>query len=160
MSKTADIKIESITDVDDLLASNDVTLEKQHNKDDDDDDIQVISHKCFSRDQNSSVKKYKSKKSKVQDDIEEEPMPKQIINIFGDVANAMRESNKILERTYHHEYTGAEIYKELESLGLYPNKLPGALMYLARNQADAMTLFTSPPSIQVTILKTMMGVGK
>ncbi|KAI3507711.1 hypothetical protein L1887_22702 [Cichorium endivia] len=159
MSKTADIKIETITDVDDLLASNDVTLEKQHN-DDDDDDIQVLSPKCFSPDQNSCVKKYKSKKRKVQDDIEEEPMQKQIINLFRDVANAMRESNKILERAYHHEYTGDEIYKELEPLGLDPNELPGALMYLARNQADARTLFTGPLSIRVTILKTMMGAGK
>lgn len=158
LSKTVDIKLETIAEVDDLLRSNDVTLENQQ-IDADYDDIQVISPKCFSPEQNSSAKKCKSKRRKVLDEDEDEPFETKIMNVVADVANAMREGNKIFERAYHHEYTGDEIYKELQPMGLEPHEIPGALMYLARNQADARTLFSCPLNIRKDLLKTMMGAG-
>ncbi|CAI9286232.1 unnamed protein product [Lactuca saligna] len=127
-NNTTNIKIESISEVDSLLASNDVRVENQR-VDDDEDDIQVVSP---TPEQNSSAKKI-------------------------DVANAMREGNKIFERAYHHELTGDGIYQELQPMGLEAHEIPGALMYLARNQADARTLFTCPMNIRKDILKTMMG---
>nr|KAJ0214276.1 hypothetical protein LSAT_V11C400180800 [Lactuca sativa] len=74
LSKTVDIKVESIAEVDDLLASNDGTLENHH-IDGDEDDIQVVSPTCFSPKQNSSAKKCKSKKRKFVDEIEPELEP-------------------------------------------------------------------------------------
>ncbi|CAI9290286.1 unnamed protein product [Lactuca saligna] len=165
-NNTTNIKIESISEVDSLLASNDVRLENQR-VDDDEDDIQVVSP---TPEQNSSAKKCKTKKRKLVDEVEQEVEPQhqpepetfetKIMNAVSDVANAMREGNKIFERTYHHELTGDEIYHELQPMGLEAHEIPGALMYLARNQADARTLFTCPMNIRKDILKTMMGAGK
>ncbi|CAI9286136.1 unnamed protein product [Lactuca saligna] len=165
-NNTTDIKIESISEVDSLLANNDVRLENQR-VDDDEDDIQVVSP---TPEQNSSAKKCKTKKRKLVDEVEKEvepqPQPEpetfetKIMNAIGDVANAMREGNKIFERAYHHELTGDEIYQELQPMGLEAHEIPDALMYLARNQADARTLFTCPMNIRKDILKTMMGAGK
>ncbi|CAI9295162.1 unnamed protein product [Lactuca saligna] len=149
-NNTTHIKIESISEVNPLLASNDVTLENQR-VDDDEDDIQVVSP---TPEQNSSAKKCKTKKRKLVDEVEKEvepqPQPEpetfetKIMNVVGDVANAMRDGNKIFERAYHHELTCDEIYQELQPMGLEAHEIPGALMYLARNQADARTLFTCP----------------
>nr|KAJ0227500.1 hypothetical protein LSAT_V11C100005000 [Lactuca sativa] len=164
-NKTTNIKIESILEVDDLLASMDVTLENQR-IDDDEDDIQVVSP---TPKQNSSAKKCKPKKRKLinEEEKEVEPQPQyeletfetKTMNAVGDVANAMREGNKIFERAYHHELTGDEIYQELQPMGLEPHEILGALMYLARNQADVTTLFTCPMNIRKNLLKTMMSVG-
>nr|KAJ0201302.1 hypothetical protein LSAT_V11C600341910 [Lactuca sativa] len=135
--------------------------------DDDEDDIQVVSP---TPEQNSSAKKCKTKKRKLVDEVEKEVEPRpqpepetfetKIMNVVGDVANAMREGNKILERAYHHELTGDEIYQELQPMGLEAHEIPGALKYLARNQADTRTLFTCPMNIRKDILKTIMGAGK
>ncbi|CAI9266024.1 unnamed protein product [Lactuca saligna] len=139
-NKTTDIKIESISEVDDLLASNDVTPENHHIDDDDEDDIQVV---CPMPEQNSSAKKCKPKKRKFIDEekkeVEPQPQPKlerieaKIMNVVGDVANVMMEGNKIFESAYHHELTCDEIYQELQPMGLKPNEIPGVLMYLGRN---------------------------
>ncbi|CAI9302075.1 unnamed protein product [Lactuca saligna] len=70
-NNTTDIKIESISEVDSLLASNDVRLENQR-VDDDEDDIQVVSP---TPEQNSSAKKCKTKKRKLVDEVEKEVEP-------------------------------------------------------------------------------------
>ncbi|CAI9295025.1 unnamed protein product [Lactuca saligna] len=114
LKRIGDIKVETIEEVDQLLASNGITLEKQqtNNEDDDDDDdglddIQVLSPTCFSQVIMSAVK---------------------------DVASAMREGNKIFENSHHRVYTGDEIYKDLEPMDLEPDELAEALMFLLRNQ--------------------------
>nr|KAJ0215324.1 hypothetical protein LSAT_V11C300154460 [Lactuca sativa] len=71
-NKITNIKIESISEVDDLLASNDVTLENQRIDDDDEDGIQVVSP---TPEQNSSAKKSKPKKRKLIDEEEKEVEP-------------------------------------------------------------------------------------
>ncbi|CAI9287174.1 unnamed protein product [Lactuca saligna] len=141
LNKTGDIKVETIDEVDQLLASNDITLEKQQKNNDDDDDglddIQVLSPTCFSPVQNSSSKKYKSKKRKHEiedeDELEVEPesFEKVIMSAVKDVASAMREGNKIFENSHHRVYTGDEIYKELEPMDLEPDELAEALMFLS-----------------------------
>nr|KAJ0216805.1 hypothetical protein LSAT_V11C300117690 [Lactuca sativa] len=68
---TEDIKVETIEEVDQLLASNDITLEKQKKNNDHDDD--VLFPTCFSPMQNSSSKKYKTKKRKHEIEDEDEP---------------------------------------------------------------------------------------
>nr|KAJ0228577.1 hypothetical protein LSAT_V11C100004500 [Lactuca sativa] len=163
-SKTRDIKIESVSEVDDLLASNDVTLENQRIDDDEENNIQVVSP---TPDQISSTKKCKTKKRKLVDEVEEEVEPElerepktfetKIMNVVGDVANATREGNKIFERAYHHELTGGEIYQELQPMCLKPHEILGALMYLTRNHADARMLFTCQMNIWKDLLKIMIG---
>nr|KAJ0211521.1 hypothetical protein LSAT_V11C400162550 [Lactuca sativa] len=140
LNKTGDIKVETIEEVDQLLASNDITLEKQQKNNDDDDDglddIQVLSPTCFSPVQNSSSKKYKTKKRKHEIEDEDEPevepesFEKVIMRAVKDVASAMREGNKIFENSHHRVYTGDEIYKELEPMDLEPDELAEALMVL------------------------------
>nr|KAJ0215300.1 hypothetical protein LSAT_V11C300107080 [Lactuca sativa] len=78
-----------------------------------------------------------------------------IMNDVGDVANFMMEA-------CHHELTGDEIYQELQPMSLEPCEIPGALIYLARNQADARTLFSCPVThIHIEgATKTMTSVGK
>nr|KAJ0220320.1 hypothetical protein LSAT_V11C200089370 [Lactuca sativa] len=151
-NKTIDIKIESISEVDDLLVSNDVTVENQRIDDDDEDDIQVVSP---TPEQNPSAKKCKNE---VEKEVEPQPQPEtktsetKIMNVVGDVANAMREA-------YQHELTGDETYQELQRMGLEPHEIPSALMYLAHNQAN-VRMFTCPMNIQKDLLKTMMDAGK
>nr|KAJ0217820.1 hypothetical protein LSAT_V11C300154420 [Lactuca sativa] len=166
-NKTTDLKIENISEVGDLLARIDVTLENQRIDDDDEDDIKVVSP---TPEQNSSAKMCKPKKRKLIDEkekeVEPQPQPEletietKIMNVVGDVANAMMEGNKIFERVYHHELTGYEIYQELQPMGLEPHEIPDALMYLGRNQAYARTLFTCTRNIRKDLLKTMMGANK
>ncbi|CAI9297651.1 unnamed protein product [Lactuca saligna] len=172
LKRTGDIKVETIEEVDQLLESNDITLEKQQTNnedyDDDDglDDIQVLSPTCFSPVQNSSSKKYKSKKRKheieVEDELEAEPesFEKVIMSAVKDMASAMREGNKIFENSHHRVYTGDEIYKELEPMDLEPDELAEALMFLSRNQSDAGTLFRVPFKIRKSLLKKMMEASK
>ncbi|CAI9288135.1 unnamed protein product [Lactuca saligna] len=100
------------------------------------------------------------KEVETQHQLEPETFETKIMNVVGDVANAMREGNKIFERAYHHKLAGDEIYQELQPMGLEPHEIPGALMYLARNQADVRSSFTCPMNIQKDLLKTMMGTGK
>ncbi|KAM0007610.1 hypothetical protein Hdeb2414_s0137g00809401 [Helianthus debilis subsp. tardiflorus] len=114
--------------------------------------------------QSSSAKKCKSRKRKIEQ--QDEDLASMIMNSVGCVANAilegnkiLQESNKILERAYHREYTGEEIYNELEPMGLESHEIPRALNYLAANQAKARALFSCPSQIRLGLLRDMMGSG-
>ncbi|KAD6453376.1 hypothetical protein E3N88_08081 [Mikania micrantha] len=97
------------------------------------------------------------KKRKVEQ--EDEVMESRLMDSINNVANAIQEGNKILERVYHQEYTGEEIYKQLEPMCLEPNEIPDAMMFLAENQAKARLLFSCPFEIRMGMLKKMMGGG-
>ncbi|KAD6796437.1 hypothetical protein E3N88_07333 [Mikania micrantha] len=152
--KIGNIKVETITEVDELLEANEVTLENQHSNY---DDVQVLDSMTSPPEQSSSAKKYKSKKRKVEQ--EDEVMESRLMDSINNVANAIQEGNKILERVYHQEYTGEEIYKQLEPMCLEPNEIPDAMMFLAENQAKARLLFSCPFEIRMGMLKKMMGGG-
>ena len=138
-----------IREVDGLLDTN-VTLENQIN------DIQVISPKPFTTlKQSSKIKKCKRRKLEEAD----KAFYSGIANCFREVADAMKEGNKILERTSPRVYTSDEIYKELEPMGLEQDILLDAIIYLGRNQTDARTLFTCSRSIRMRLFKKMMGLG-
>ncbi|KAI7729318.1 hypothetical protein M8C21_018538, partial [Ambrosia artemisiifolia] len=147
--------VECIPEVDDFLAANDVMLESQNIID---DDIQVVYHSFSQLEQSSSAKKCKNKKRKVEQ--QDEDLASVIMNSVGSVANAIidgnkiiQESNNVLERVYHREYTGEEIYNELEPMGLETHELQLAFNYLLENQAKARSLFTCRPQIRLTMLK-------
>ncbi|KAD3067807.1 hypothetical protein E3N88_35687 [Mikania micrantha] len=150
--KSGNIKVETITEVDELLEANEVTLENQHSNY---DDVQVLDSMTSPPEQSSSAKKYKSKNRKVEQ--EDEVMESKLMDSINNVANAIQEGNKILERVYHQEYTGEEIYKQLEPMCLEPNEIPDAMMFLAENQAKARLLFSCPFEILMGMLKKMMG---
>ncbi|KAI3795804.1 hypothetical protein L1987_38464 [Smallanthus sonchifolius] len=118
LNKNDDTKIETITEVDDLLAANEVTLENQYNND---DDIEVLHSPPSLREQSSNAKKYKSKQIKVEQ--EDETFNSKLITCVDNVANAILKGNKIFDKVYHREYTGEEIYKELEPMGLEPHEI-------------------------------------
>ncbi|KAL8238457.1 hypothetical protein R6Q59_015024 [Mikania micrantha] len=80
--------------------ANEVTLENEYNND---DDIQVSDYMSSPPEQFSNAKKYKSKKRKVEPEVE--VMESRLMDSINNVANAIQEGNRILERVYHHEYT-------------------------------------------------------
>ncbi|KAJ0520768.1 putative Myb/SANT-like domain-containing protein [Helianthus annuus] len=142
------VNIETVPEVDDFCAANDVVLESQCNTD---DDIQGLPPTS------SRAKKCKSRKRKVEQ--QDEDLTSMIMNGVGSVANAILEGNKILERAYHREYTGEEIYNALEPLGMDSHEIRRALNFLATNQAKARMLFSCPPLIRLGLLRDMMGSG-
>ncbi|KAI7731633.1 hypothetical protein M8C21_015719, partial [Ambrosia artemisiifolia] len=138
LQKNDDTNTETFPEVDEFLAANDVILESQYNTD---DDVQVVDLTSSLPEQSSSAKKCKSRKRKVEEEAK-------------DLANAIaiaegnkiiQESSKILERVYHREYTGEEIYNGLAPMELESHEIARALNYLAANQAKARMLFSSPP---------------
>ncbi|KAD2393250.1 hypothetical protein E3N88_40227 [Mikania micrantha] len=131
LHKNENIIVETIIDVDDLLAANEVTLENEYNND---DDIQVSDYMSSPPEQFSNAKKYKT--------------------------NAIQEGNRILERVYHQEYTGEEIYKQLEPMCLPPNELPDAMMFLAENQAKARMLYSCPFEIRMEQHQASLRIGE
>ncbi|KAK9062662.1 hypothetical protein SSX86_002113 [Deinandra increscens subsp. villosa] len=148
-----DPQIETVTNVDEFLAANEVTLENQYNND---DDVQMLFSEP-SPPESSKTKKLKSKKRKI-----EEPdgaFNSKLVNCVDGVANAIQEGNKILDRIYPREYTGDELYKELEPMGLEAYEISRALIYLGANQAQARLLFSCPLQIRKTILRDMMDAG-
>nr|KAJ0194349.1 hypothetical protein LSAT_V11C800392590 [Lactuca sativa] len=154
--RIGDIKVETIEEVDKLLASNDITLDKQQKNNDDDDGLDDI--------QVSKMYKSKKRKHEIEDEDELEAKPesfeKVIMSAVKDVASTMREGNIIFENSHHRVYTGDEIYKELEPMDLEPDEVAEALMFLSRNQSDVGTLFRVPFKIRKSLLKKMMGASK
>ncbi|CAI9287811.1 unnamed protein product [Lactuca saligna] len=155
LNKNENIQVETIKEVDDMLANNEIHLENEYV--DLDDNIQDVIPPPFSQEQSSCAKKCKSKKRKFEDDDEEEDINSKIMKSVDNVAGAIREGNIIFDRAYPREYTGEEIYRELELVGLEPHELPRALNFLATNQAKARTLFSCPLHIRMGVLKDMMG---
>ncbi|CAI9295479.1 unnamed protein product [Lactuca saligna] len=155
LNKNENIQVETIKEVDDMLANNKIHLENEYV--DLDDNIQDVIPPPFSQEQSSCAKKCKSKKRKFEDDDEEEDINSKIMKSVDNVAGAIREGNIIFDRAYPREYTGEEIYRELELVGLEPHELPRALNFLATNQAKARTLFSCPLQIRMGVLKDMMG---
>nr|KAJ0223646.1 hypothetical protein LSAT_V11C200081900 [Lactuca sativa] len=156
LNKNVKIQVETIKEVDDLLANNEIHLENEYV--DLDDDIQGVIPTPFSQGQSSGAKKCKSKKRKFEEeDEEEEDFNSKIMKSVDNVAGAIREGNVIFDKAYPREYTGDEIYRELELVGLEPHELPRALNFLAANQAKARTLFSCPLQIRMGVLKDMMG---
>nr|KAJ0205401.1 hypothetical protein LSAT_V11C500278270 [Lactuca sativa] len=155
LNKNENIQVETIKEVDDMLANNEIHLENEYV--DLDDDIQDVIPPPFSQEQSSGAKKCKSKKRKFEDDEEEEDINSKIMKSVDNVAGAIREGNIIFDRAYPREYTGEEIYRELELVGLEPHELPRALNFLATTQAKARTLFSCPLQIRMGVLKDMMG---
>ncbi|CAI9271107.1 unnamed protein product [Lactuca saligna] len=114
--------------------NNEIHLENEYV--DLDDDIQGVIPTSFSQGQSSGAKKCKSKKRKFEEEEEEEEeedFNSKIMKSVDNVAGAIREGNIIFDRAYPREYTGGEIYRELELVGLEPHELPRALSFLAAN---------------------------
>ncbi|KAL8236549.1 hypothetical protein R6Q59_017630 [Mikania micrantha] len=150
LHKNENITVEAITEVDDLLAANEVTMKNEYNND---YDIQVSYYMSSTPEQFSNANIYKSKKRKVEQEFE--VIKSRLIDSIKNVASAIQESNRILERVYHHEYTSEEIYKQLEPMCLQPTELLDAMMFLAENQAKARLLFSCPFEIRMGMLKKM-----
>ncbi|XP_076914065.1 uncharacterized protein LOC143572927 [Bidens hawaiensis] len=155
------INTETSPEVDEFLAANDVILESQYNLD---DDVHVVDLTSSLPEQFSSAKKYKSRKRKVEQ--ENDDLTSMMMNGVSNIANAIaegnkiiQESNKILERVNHREYTGDEILKKLEPMGLEPHVISLAFNYLVENQAKARSLFSYSPNIRLMLLKGMLGLG-
>ena len=94
LQKTDNINIETIPELDDFLAANDVTMESQNLID---DDIQVVYPSSSQLEQSSSAKKCKSRKRKVEQQDEE--LSSLIMKEVGNVANAILEGNKIIQES-------------------------------------------------------------
>ncbi|GJV89623.1 Myb/SANT-like domain-containing protein [Tanacetum coccineum] len=145
-NKKAGIKIETIEDIDELLATNEVTYENLVKL----DDIQTESPTPFSPEQTSNASKSKSKKRILE---EEEDSNAKIMGSVHVVADAIREGNV----AYQRDYTGGEIHKELEPLNFEPDVISSALIFLADNPKKARLLFSCPLEMRKNVLKKMLG---
>ncbi|CAI9291547.1 unnamed protein product [Lactuca saligna] len=152
LSKSKEIKIEKIADLDKLMANKEVILENEHKDDDDDEDIQIVSATNVSPDGSSKAKKLKSKKRKLErklqdkDEVvpehepERQPKPQpesfehNIVQTFKEIVDVMREGNK------SRDYTGKDIEKELELMGLDEDGFVDAFIYFSCNQVNTNVL--------------------
>ncbi|KAL4584094.1 hypothetical protein LXL04_008684 [Taraxacum kok-saghyz] len=124
-----------------------------------------INEICYPQ-RSSGAKKLTSRKRKVE--VVDKPVPapapspepesfeKSIMNTFSDIANVMRECNKAFE---NRDYTCEAIENRLEPMGLEPEELANACLYLSRNQSDARIVFSSSMKIRMIFLKKMMSTG-
>ncbi|GJQ93521.1 hypothetical protein Tco_0004660 [Tanacetum coccineum] len=156
-NKKAGIKIETIEDIDELLATNEVTYENLVKL----DDIRMGSPTPFSPEQTLNASKSKSKKRKLE---EEEDSNAKIMDSVHVVADAIREgnvvlqeTNTVLDRAYQRDYTGGEIHKELEPLDLEPGVIASALIFSADNLKQARLLFSCPLEMRKNVLKKLLG---
>ncbi|CAI9294343.1 unnamed protein product [Lactuca saligna] len=154
------------------MANKEVSLENEHK--DDDEDIQIVSPTDVSPDGSSKAKKLKSKKRKLEskrqdeDEVVAEPKPEpepqpqpesesfehNIVQTFKEIIDVMREGNK------SRDYTGEEIEKELELMGLDDDEFADAFIYLSRNQVDVRTIFSSSMRMRKIFLRKMMNKAK
>nr|KAJ0206300.1 hypothetical protein LSAT_V11C500249500 [Lactuca sativa] len=164
LSQSTKIKIEKNTDVDELMANKEVILENESK--DVDEDIQIVSATDVPPD---GIKKRKlERKLQDEDEVaakpkpEPEPQPQpqpesfehNIVQTIKEIVDVMREGNK------SRDYTGEEIEKELEFMGLDVDEFADAFIYLSRNQADARTIFSSSMKMRKIFLRKMMSEAK
>ncbi|PWA53946.1 harbinger transposase-derived nuclease domain-containing protein [Artemisia annua] len=145
------IDIETIEDIDELLASNKVTYENLVNL----EEIYVDSPMPDA----SNSTKSKNKKRKLEEESNSDIMS--TVHVVADAIKegnlVLQETNVILGRAYQREYTGDEIYKELEPLKLEDDVISNAFIFLADNPKKARLLFSCPLNMRADLLNKMMG---
>ncbi|PWA56428.1 myb/SANT-like domain-containing protein [Artemisia annua] len=145
------IDVETIEDIDELLATNKVTYENLVNL----EEIHVDSPMPDA----SNATKSKNKKRKLEEESNLDIMS--TVHVGADAIKegnlVLQETNVILGRAYQREYTGDEIYKELEPLQLEDDVISNALIFFADNPKKARLLFSCPLKMREDLLKKMMG---
>nr|KAJ0192613.1 hypothetical protein LSAT_V11C800427430 [Lactuca sativa] len=152
LNKSTKIKIEKVVDVNELMANNEVILDNEYK--DDDGDIQIVSATHVTPDESSKAKKLEN-----EDEVVAEPVPQpqpesfelSIVHTFKEIIDITREGNK------YHVYTGEEIEKELEPMGLDDNEFVDAFIYLL---PDTMTIFSSSMKMRKIFVRKMINGGK
>ena len=172
LSNSTQIKVEKITDVDDLVAQKEVTLENNY-IDDDDEDLQILPPPSFAPEGSSSAKKLRNKRKKstgkraAEDDffvdppvlVEAEPQhvkfEDKLIQSFEKIAEGLQIGNI-------QELTGEDIESQLVQMGLEADtdEFLDAFIYLSRNPADARAIFSSSLHMRKNYLKRMMDKAK
>ncbi|KAJ9544904.1 hypothetical protein OSB04_024611 [Centaurea solstitialis] len=142
-----------------MISIDEINLENFNNS----DDIQVTSTMSASQMDPPKVTKSKSKKRKVE---EEDVTTSKITAAISDVANAIRETSKVLSllTLYLKDLIylgtkggGGEIYNELNTMGLAAKKLSCAYLFLVENPDKAHTFFGCPLPMRMSLLKDMLG---
>ena len=107
----------------------------------------------------SNATKSKNKKRKLEEESNSDIMS--TVHVVADAIKegnlVLQETNVILGRAYQREYTGDEIYKELEPLKLEDDVISNALIFLADNPKKARLLFSCPLNMRAALLNKMMG---
>ncbi|GKD72103.1 Myb/SANT-like domain-containing protein, partial [Tanacetum coccineum] len=111
-------RLETIDEIDHLLETNEVVLEQINQN----EDVHV-SPKVKTPNVNTS----KNKKRKLEEDND---LTSKILVSFNHLADAIKESNKVMENSRPHVYSEGEIYNELELLGLEQEDVPPAYLFL------------------------------
>ena len=75
---------------------------------------------------------------------------------IGQVAEAIRESNKVIERMTVRVYSEAEIFDELQMIGIHPDIKFDALKFLANNPQKARLFFGVPREDRLQYLGRLM----
>ncbi|KAI3691646.1 hypothetical protein L6452_31446 [Arctium lappa] len=140
---------ETIDEIDRMVSIDEINLENFISS----DDIQVTSTMSASQMNQPKVTTSKSKKRKVEEDVTASKITVAIDN----VANAISESTHAFERSHRPVYLGEQIYNELDLMGVGPEKMSRAYLFLVANPENAHALFGFPLPLRMSLLKEMMG---
>ncbi|KAJ9552825.1 hypothetical protein OSB04_016870 [Centaurea solstitialis] len=140
---------ETIDEIDLMVSNDEISLENFNNS----DDIQITSPMPASQMNQPNVTTSKSKKRKAD---EEDVTTVMIMTSIDNVANAIRESSKVFERSHPPLYSAKEIFDELQTMGVEPEKISRAYLFLVDKQDKVCALSGCPLPMRMSILKDMM----
>ncbi|PWA44630.1 myb/SANT-like domain-containing protein [Artemisia annua] len=101
----------------------------------------------------TNVNTSKNKKRKLEEDAD---FTSKIMISFNNLADAIKESNKVMANSRPHVYSEGEIYNELELLGLEQDDIPPAYLFLVNRPDKMRALMGCPRDMRVNVLAIMM----
>ncbi|PWA49620.1 myb/SANT-like domain-containing protein [Artemisia annua] len=141
--KTNEQRVETIDEIDQLLETNEIVLEQINHGD----------SRVTSQVKPTNVNTSKNKKRKLEEDAD---FTSKIMISFNNLADAIKESNKVMANSRPHVYSEGEIYNELELLGLEQDDIPPAYLFLVNRPDKMRALMGCPRDMRVNVLAIMM----
>ncbi|GKE11403.1 hypothetical protein Tco_1414954 [Tanacetum coccineum] len=135
--------VETIDEIDQLLETNEVSLENFTTCDNDHVTRQV---------QLTNTLPSKSKKRK----LEEDAFTSKIMSSLNNIADAIDRTTKVMESSRPRVYSEAEIYQELQLMGVKREDISQAYLFLVGNPEKTRALFGFPVEMRLEFLATLM----
>ncbi|KAJ9539206.1 hypothetical protein OSB04_031939 [Centaurea solstitialis] len=140
---------ETIEEIDRMVVTDEISLENFTAG----EDIPITSTMPTSLNPPKATKS-KGKKRKME---EEDAVTSKIMVSISDVAAAIRESSQVFERSRRPLYSAEELFNELQLMGVEPDKISSAYLFLVDKPEKTRALFGCPSPMRMSILRDMMG---
>ncbi|GJV62049.1 hypothetical protein Tco_1468149 [Tanacetum coccineum] len=141
--KQVEQPVETIDEIDQLLETNEISLENFTTS-----DKYHVTPQVHLRNTLPS----KSKKRK----LEEDAFTLKIISSLNNLADAIDRTTKVMESSRPHVYSEAEIYQELQLMGVKREDISHAYLFLVGNPKKTRALFGFPIEMRLEFLATLM----